>query len=156
MAHLDFTHLSHKTGTPSSPSSQSLRPPSSQENYILLSKLAAPVSACPDVMLVWWCSGGYCPKCALMVSLMATSTIPTGRRRHNLRPTNSAPPRSRLQGEFTRLHHVMLIPIDVSFSSNRQFFAFLWNQVKKMSPSQFKHFPPHLLDLFCCYTNKFK
>ena len=79
LAHLDFTHLSDKTGTPSSPSSQSLRPPSSQENYILLSKLAAPVSACPDVMLVWWCSGGYCPQCALMVSLMATSTrIPTG------------------------------------------------------------------------------
>ena len=100
-------------------------------------KLAAPINACPDVMLVWWCSGGYCPQCALMVSLMATSTIPTGRRRHNLRPTNSAPPRSRLQGEFTRLHHVMLIPIDVSFSYKRQYFALISNQVKKMSPSQF-------------------
>ena len=133
-AHLDFTQLSDKTGTPSSPSSQSLRPPSSQETYHC-QKLAAPVNACPDVMLVWWCSGGYCPKCALMVSLMATSTIPTGRRRHNLRPTNSAPPRSRLQGEFTRLHHVMLIAIYVSFSSNRQYFAFL--PFQKISLSQF-------------------
>ena len=33
LAHLDFTHLSDKTGTPSSPSSQSLQPPSSQKNY---------------------------------------------------------------------------------------------------------------------------
>ena len=114
LAHLDFTHLSHKTGTPSSPSSQSLRPPSSQENYILLSKLAAPVSACPDVMLVWWCSGGYCPKCALMVSLMATSTIPPPP------PTSVDQPRfgrpSTTQGEFTRLHHVMLKLITVPFS----------------------------------------
>ena len=57
-----------------------------------------------------------------------------GRRRHNLRPTNTAPPRSRLQGEFTRLHHVMLIPIDVSFSSNRQYPAFLSTQVQKNQP----------------------
>ena len=67
-----------------------------------------------DVMLVCWCSGGYCPKCALMVSLMATSTIPPPP------PTSVDQPRFRrpstTQGEFTRLHHVMLILITVPFS----------------------------------------
>ena len=67
-----------------------------------------------DVMLVCWCSGGYCPKCALMVSLMATSTIPPPP------PTSVDQPRfgrpSTTQGEFTRLHHVMLILITVPFS----------------------------------------
>ena len=75
-----------------------------------------PPSVSLVVMLVCWCSGGYCPKCALMVSLMATSTIrrppPT-----RGRPTPVRPPIADTRGEFTRLHHVMLILITVLFSS---------------------------------------
>ena len=75
-----------------------------------------PLSVSLVVMLVCWCSGGYCPKCALMVSLMATSTIrrppPT-----RGRPTPVRPPIADTRGEFTRLHHVMLILITVLFSS---------------------------------------